>query len=389
MKPVRSILTNILLVTISLTVALLLTELCVRAFDLYEFPPDKFVQPHPDLGWSHVPNKEGYWTIGERRIPVKINSKGLRDREHAYEKKEGTFRILVLGDSFTEALQVPLEDTFCKVLETALNRTQKNFEVINAGLAGVGTDYELLFFRREGCKYHPDLVILAFFANDIYDNYKSKNLLENRTAPVAYERKGLVAALKGFLGDKSCAYNYFGYVLPKHLPLVAKVLMKLGLLSYQPVDDAQGVSHLQYLVFAKEYGPEMEKAWRVTEILILQLKEEVEYYGSKLAVSSIPFREQVEEALWRAKLSKPGMEKREWDLNKPDRMLSELLGSARVPFLQLLPYFRKAAEKSELYHAVDKDGRDGHWNAAGHHLAGQVIYNWLIDEELVPVEAQG
>jgi hypothetical protein len=186
-------------VTLGIVLALVMLELGVRVLGLYEFPTDDFIQPHAELGWSHTPVKEGHWTVGEDRIRVKINSKGLRDKEYAYRKEEGTFRILVLGDSFTEALQVPVDDTFCNVLERELNRRQRHFEVINGGFAGVGTDYELLFLKREGYKYYPDLVILAFFGNDIYDNYRSKSILDNEKGPLEFERKGLIVNLKHFL----------------------------------------------------------------------------------------------------------------------------------------------------------------------------------------------
>ncbi len=127
----------------------------------------------------------------------------------------------------------------------------------------------------------------------------------------------------------------------------------------------------------------------MTRILISELKREAENYGSNLTIVSIPFREQVYENLWKLQLSKPGMAKREWDLNKPDQILSRFLTNAGIPFLQLLPHFKKAAEDSELYHAVGKDGKDGHWNIAGHHLAGQVILDWIVEKKLVPVEAEG
>ena len=77
-----------------------------------------------------------------------------------------------------------MEDTFCKVLEYELNKTQRHFEVIYAGFAGVRTDYELLLFRREGHKYHPDLVMVAFSPNDVYDSYRSKNVLDDKSAPL-------------------------------------------------------------------------------------------------------------------------------------------------------------------------------------------------------------
>lgn len=384
MKRLRIILVNLLVAIVSLVVGLFMVEVGVRVLGLYRFPAADFIQPHPELGWSHIPDKNGYWTVGKQTIPVKINSKGLRDVEYSYEKREGTFRILVLGDSFTEGFQVSLEDTFCKVLERELNKGERRFEVINAGFAGVGTDYELLFFRREGYKYHPNLVILAFFANDVYENYRSKDVLDDANAPIAYERKGLVTHVKKILARHSCGYNYFGYVLPRHTPLFAKFLMRIGLLSSQPIESPQGVKQLHYLIFGKTYGSELKRAWRLTKKLIIQLIADARNHGSELAVVSIPFREQVYENLWRSTVLQPGMAKREWDLNKPDQILSEFLSDEDIPFLQLLPSFRKVAGNLRLYYF----GADGHWNVQGHQLAGQVIYNWLVEEKLVPFENQ-
>lgn len=52
---------------------------------------------------------------------MKINSHGFGDKEHTCEKKKGFYRILVLGDFCTQALQVPLEQSFPYVLEERLN----------------------------------------------------------------------------------------------------------------------------------------------------------------------------------------------------------------------------------------------------------------------------
>jgi hypothetical protein len=383
MKVLKNILVRVLLVTFSLVVGLFLIELAVRLFGLYTFPQDDFVQPHPELGWAHIPNREGYWSVGESRIPVRINSKGLRDKEYPYEKKKGIFRILILGDSFTEAFQVPLKDTFCKVLERRLNAKANSFEVINAGFGGVGTDYEVLVFRHEGYKYNPDLVLLAFFPNDIYDNYKSESILDDKNSSLYYEDGGLFVRLKQFLADNSCAFNYLGPIVVRRVPLLGDCLVAVGLLGAVPTAEAEGDIHFHYLVLKKQYGAETKRAWDVTKVLFAKLGEEIQKQGSKLAVISIPFREQVYEDLWNAKLSKLGSETAKWDLGRPDRKLSKMLVDVGIPFLQLLPDFRKAAESSELYYTK----ADGHWNINGHHLAGQLIFDWLVREKLVPFDA--
>lgn len=375
--------TNLLLVIAGSVFALVIVELGVRSLDLYRFPTDRFVEPHPELGWAHIPNKEGYWAIGKDRVHIKINSKGLRDREYAYEKQEGVFRVLVLGDSFTEGFQVPLGDTFSKRLEYELNKRRSGFEVINAGFAGVGTDYELLFFKREGYKYHPDLVLVAFFQNDVYDNYKSRAVINRAGSGVAYEKRGFIEDFRKFLAARSCAYNYFGYVIPAQMPWVARVLMNLGFLSFQPIDEAQQLGQQGYIVLAKEYGPEWREAWSVTQIMISELKEEAERHGSNAALVSIPFREQVIDSEETSAFPDLATRRLAWDMEKPDKILEGLLADIGLPFFPLLHPFRKAEEESDLYYV-----NDGHWNVQGHHLAAVLIYDWLVRESLVPVEAE-
>ena len=58
----------------------------------------------------------------ENKQTVRINSHGFRDRERSYDKPEGTSRIVVLGNSWTEALQVPLEKTCPALLESDLQK---------------------------------------------------------------------------------------------------------------------------------------------------------------------------------------------------------------------------------------------------------------------------
>jgi hypothetical protein len=112
------------------------------------------------LGWSLKPlsratsNRTGY------KIEYHINSKGLRDDETAYEKPEGKFRIVLVGDSRTFGFGVPIEKHFSTLLEGYF----KNVEAINMGVGGFGVDQELLSLRSEGFRYAPDLV-LAYVAH--------------------------------------------------------------------------------------------------------------------------------------------------------------------------------------------------------------------------------
>jgi hypothetical protein len=84
--------------------------------------PDRFWEPDPVVGARLVPRSHGWWTQEDREflVPIQVNAQGRRDVDRDYAKAPGTFRILVLGDSFVEALQVPLEAAFPRVLEQEL-----------------------------------------------------------------------------------------------------------------------------------------------------------------------------------------------------------------------------------------------------------------------------
>jgi hypothetical protein len=168
---------DIALLVASLLVSLIFGEAILRVFGrgpLRVNPvPGSFWRHDRLLGWSNSPGADGVFDHPRFRINVHINSKGLRDREYAYERSPGTRRILVIGDSFVWGYGVEQHETFPKVLEALLPRV----DVINAGVAGYGTDQELLWLRSEGVRYRPDLVILVMCGND--DDENNSDLVYN------------------------------------------------------------------------------------------------------------------------------------------------------------------------------------------------------------------
>ncbi len=114
---------------------------------------NRFFWPHdPHTGWYLKPNVQGIFRKSCFESWVKINSQGFRDVEHSLAKPEGVYRIVVLGDSMTAALQVNLEETFSKVLEGLLNEAEvgKRVEVLNLGMYSFGTDQEYLSLKHYG-----------------------------------------------------------------------------------------------------------------------------------------------------------------------------------------------------------------------------------------------
>ena len=130
-------------------------------------------------GVAPIPGAEGLWVEEGGPHRVRFNQHGVRDRERTYQKPAGTYRILVSGDSFTEALQVTMEHTYWSVLERRLDRCVPPgfdaIEVLNFGVGATGTAQQLLKLRHHGgYRYRPDLILLAFFSgNDVANNSRA------------------------------------------------------------------------------------------------------------------------------------------------------------------------------------------------------------------------
>lgn len=103
------------------------------------------------------------------KTSIEINSFGIRDREYSLEKKNGTYRIFALGDSFTFGLGVNNGEAFPDLIEEELNALyQTRFEVFNLGHLTTGTD---AYVRKlfDFWEYSPDLLLLQTNENDVWE----------------------------------------------------------------------------------------------------------------------------------------------------------------------------------------------------------------------------
>lgn len=94
------------------------------------------------------------------------NDDGLNDMsDYPVEKSAASFRIITLGDSFTDGAFVNTQDNWPEQLEKLLNKKSTNYcayediEVINLGMGGFDVPYLVERYKRIGQKYNPDLII--------------------------------------------------------------------------------------------------------------------------------------------------------------------------------------------------------------------------------------
>lgn len=367
--------------------------------------------PDPVRGWKLLPDEVAFQRTADYSVQVAVNSLGLRDVEHAYEPAPGVFRIVVLGDSYMEAYQVPLEQSLPRLLEAAL--AGRSVEVINLGVGGYGTTQEFLALRDEGLRYQPDLVLLAFYpGNDILNNSRplqraliGDGELKVFGRPYAHA-DDLSGPLRIELPDAEAVSDYMHAKAQKRAgsgfsrlvrPLEPTLLfnrIERAIAALRERVPRQG-AHDPHVVFGwpflvdyseeaardlarEEYDAYWSEAWRVTRRVLLEADRLSAEHGARFAVFTVPSDFQVQAGAM--DLLESRYAPLRFDADKMERELAAFTADAEIPLLALTPAFRREAEANRvLFHLIE----DRHWNAAGHELATAELVGFLERESLL------
>ena len=98
---------------------------------------------------------------------VRRNPAGFRERGFEDAKRPGTYRIAVVGDSFTFGNGVRQEDRYSDLLHV---RLPAQFEVLNFGTPGANTPEHRNLVTELLPKIRPDFVLLQWYVNDMEDD---------------------------------------------------------------------------------------------------------------------------------------------------------------------------------------------------------------------------
>lgn len=159
-----------------LAILLVLTEAglqILRPYSLVSYC--EYVSPHiyfndGILGCRTAPNQKGSYERADLRNEVVLNNYGNHDT-YTGPKGENEFRILVIGGSFSANLEVAVEDTWPKLFEKKLQKTNPKVKVVNFGNPAIAFDYFLSYFKEYRLleEIKPDLIISAFSFHRLND----------------------------------------------------------------------------------------------------------------------------------------------------------------------------------------------------------------------------
>lgn len=371
-----------------------LGELALRAFDV-QFDA-ALNTPDRDRGWGFRPHAKG-WFIQEGRDYVRINSDGLRDREHAVAKPPGTLRVAVVGDSFSAALQLPMEKTYWALLEGGLaSCAGQPVEVINFGVGGYSTANELMTLRKQVWKYQPDIVLLqVYLGNDVVDNSRKLGEDKNPNGPF-FEYAGdelvLDAAFRRRPNFQPAAidrHNLITDVANTSRLLLGIYDASLGVLGRKGRFKSAGdgplatlISPREQLVYAPPATPAFAEAWRITEGTLRQFHAEVTAGGAKMWMTSLSTPAQVwpdkaAREAFAASLHVP-------DLSYADDRLEAFAAREGIRHVGLArPMAQHADETGDVLHGfVQSFYGLGHWNEIGHRVGAKILTARMCADDL-------
>jgi hypothetical protein len=336
----RAALRRVAIVAINLALLAAL-DVAVRVFVL----PSKshnnlFIVHEPSLGWKLRPGASLTHSNEIFTAHETINSLGFRTAERPFEKPAGVKRIVVVGDSHSEAYTVDDDETWLVLLEAELARDFP-VEVISLGVGGFSTDQELLAYLHYGRRFAPDLVILQTCAND-----PEFNVLDHywRGQKPLFERHGELLFLTGVPVPDLRSSGLFSRELLQFsgLALLAETIARQAAIRR----DVEAVA-------------DRDEAWRVTELLIRDLAALVRADGAAFAGFDVSTKNVDEH-----------------------RRFREIFARHGVPSLDVDAIY---VDEWKSYFA------EGHWNAKGQRAAALALAPQVLEllrpDRATPVEA--
>ena len=385
---------NLLLALVSCLAALLVAEAAVRVAGLGS---DQLLRDDPVLGVRFIESKSGLSQGACYRADVTINAEGWRSPAYLRAKPEGVYRVLVLGDSFMAGLQVGDEETFSGVLERRLNEAglDRRVEVINFGVPSWSTDQQFLALREYGVPLDPDMVLLAFYAqNDVAEvDLSFRSATSNYPKPYFDIRDGQLVELP--FSDptpfpvrigRRLAAPFRTYPLTRDalltIPVAHRLLYALGIVGVVPqqTQSEGGGGSLwewpdrwrrQIGVFELRPVADWGRAWAMSERLLARIRQEANRAGASFLLVNVASPIEVMPSSMLSRLL--GERMKDVDTDRPSKVLAEIGERHGLDVRSLVPDFRKRIGKSETAFGDLFLSCDGHWTVAGHRLAAEFV----------------
>lgn len=358
-------------------------------------------KPDHRMGWVYKPGASV--TVDEASAEahtVTISQHSLYDLDYSYERPAKGFRVLVLGDSYVESIQVALHQRSFQMLEDRYQEESTTpYEIIEMGVGNYSPAQYYQMYSREGERYHPDVVIvLVYGGNDIEGLYSDPghNLVHVLTGPTTTYTLDNGKLVEVDLPDWRPPTG------SSHVPVQTPFLRWVDLTlrrysvgysvigsnfyrSQQGVDLGIAGGHIALARrFEANYqDPQDEQAWPIFKALLLALRDAATKDGSQFAVVIAPEMYAIYPDWYFQDFPAAKKYRSLFDARKMDRQVEAFLKENAINTLNLTPDLQAAALTSDepLYSHTHT-----HWTPAGHAVVAGALAKWFAKMGWSPSE---
>jgi lysophospholipase L1-like esterase len=352
---------NSSLLVVSMLLAMASCELAIRLMapqQLILLEPDLW-EPADTVGWLHRPNANVRINTGEGTVDVFTDSSRYRVGRDG--PSSGEQRVLVLGDSFMEALQVQYEESFPALLEAGLSRNLGVATAVrNAGVGGWRPEQYLLRAGTLIQREHFDLVLIAvYLGNDIvsrrygYFPPRPHAVRYSFRMPASFTRVELINSFLRPANDFLEVRSHL-YIFVRTRSQAVRMRLGLAPLNFPPA-----------FLRAQRSAPD----WFVTAEIIASIDGSASASGSRSVVVLIPAPFQVDSTSFKQYVLGFGLDPELIDLNQPNERLGDELRAQGLHVVDPLAELRAAHSRGErLFGSVDQ-----HLTSTGHRLLADLV----------------
>jgi lysophospholipase L1-like esterase len=310
----------------------------------------------PRVGYRLKPGARTRYTTVEFSTDIAINGQGVRDDLDIGPKAPNERRIVVLGDSLTFAIQVPLEQTFCKLLEAKLARADPAhvWRVINAGVQGYGAVQEWLFYRHVASVFQPDLVLVASSVVN---------------APLEAGKRPWLDAE----GQPPADVRAHATTLARRLVRSTMVLQLVNLRYNQLKSHFQGpVQELPLATYLANPPDVVQRGLEVAHDAVEKIAAKAGQDGARTAILLMPTRFQTDDADFRNMDEAVRKAGGTMIRNAGTDRFRQAFAPIGVPMFDVLPALLAQPHRADLFYQ-----QNVHFTPRGHEVAAEAIFQFL------------
>ncbi len=146
-----------------------------------------------------------------------VNIRGYRGTLCDYQKPQGVYRIILLGDSCVYGMNFRHKDTYAYLLEEKLNALYGGrVEIINAGVPGYSSLQGLRYLKKELIRYKPDMLLVGFGFNDLCEALGSPDKDIRFLPEFLVGLDNSLSRLRLYVFLKQIIFNLKSAVIPKY-----------------------------------------------------------------------------------------------------------------------------------------------------------------------------